>query len=215
MNSGIILDAGPLACESRKPGQVGNEAAIAIVAVPRCGSLFVEGQGDKPMDTFVIRPARETDCDTIVNLIRGLARYEHLEDQCIITPQLLKDSLFCKNPVCYSVVGFSVDDNKQEKPVAFALYFYNYSTFLGKKGLYLEDVFVLPEERRKGYGKKLLNYLAKVAKENDCGRFEWSVLDWNQSAIDFYQGLGAKVLPDWRICRVTGQELDKLAGAKS
>lgn len=166
------------------------------------------------MNTFSIRSARKEDCETIVSLIRALARYEHLEDQCIITPQLLCDSLFCESPVCHSVLGVINDELAKEKPVAFALYFYNYSTFLGKKGLYLEDVFVLPEYRGRGYGKQLLRHLARIAKENDCGRFEWAVLDWNQPAINFYQKLGAQVLPDWRICRLTGERLDSFASSK-
>ncbi len=98
-----------------------------------------------------------------------------------------------------------------EIPVGFALYFFNYSTFLSRRGLYLEDLFVVPQFRGKGYGKRIMQFLAKTAVEKGCGRFEWSVLDWNQPAINFYQKIGAVVMPDWRICRMTGESLKSFA----
>ena len=102
---------------------------------------------------------------------------------------------------------------EDERPVAFALYFHNFSTFLARRGLYLEDLFVVPEARGRGYGKALMRHVARVAVERGCGRFEWAVLDWNQPAIDFYRSLGAEVLPDWRICRMTGAALAALGAS--
>ena len=99
-----------------------------------------------------------------------------------------------------------------ERPVGFALYFYNFSTFLTRRGLYLEDLFVVEDARRRGYGKAIIRHLAQKALDEGCGRFDWSVLDWNQPAIDFYEGLGAEVLPDWRICRLSGEALLRAAG---
>ena len=148
------------------------------------------------MDNFNIRNARPQDCPVIAELIRGLAHYEKLDDQCQVTPELLEKCLF---------------GDKPEKPVSFALYFYNFSTFLARKGLYLEDIFVLPEYRHRGIGKKMMNYLAAKAVADGCGRFEWSVLDWNQPAIDFYESIGATVMQEWRICRLTGEKLEQFA----
>lgn len=166
------------------------------------------------MDNFSIRAARPQDCPVIVEMIRGLAHYENLDDQCKITAEQLEKSLFSDKPDCYSVIGWTKDKDGSEKPVCFALYFYNYSTFLGRKGLYLEDIYVLPDFRHHGIGKKIMNYLACKAVEEGCGRFEWSVLDWNQPAIDFYESLGATVMPDWRICRLTGEKLETFGASK-
>ena len=146
------------------------------------------------MDNFNIRNARPQDCPVIAELIRGLAHYEKLDDQCQVTPELLEKCLFGDKPECYAVVGWITEEDGTEKPVSFALYFYNFSTFLARKGLYLEDIFVLPEYRHRGIGKKMMNYLAAKAVEDGCGRFEWSVLDWNQPAIDFYESIGATVM---------------------
>ena len=118
----------------------------------------------------------------------------------------LAQDLFGPRPAAEALLVESED-----QPVAFALFFHNYSTFLTQPGLYLEDIFVLPDFRRRGIGKALLREIAKIARARDCGRFEWSVLDWNASAIGFYQSLGASVLPDWRICRVAGAELEALS----
>lgn len=165
------------------------------------------------MTTFQIRSVQKDDCPTLVSLIRGLARYEKLEDQCVITAEQLEDNLFGSHRLISAVLGVEVDDSGKEEPVAFALYFYNFSTFLGKRGLYLEDIYVVPKARHKGYGKRIMRRLAKIAIEEGCGRFDWSVLDWNQPAIDFYESVGAKVLPDWRICRLTGEMLTKFASS--
>jgi GNAT superfamily N-acetyltransferase len=122
------------------------------------------------------------------------------------TEEGLQASLFGPRPAAEVVIA-----RIEGQPVGFAVYFHNYSTFVGRPGLYLEDLFVLPDSRGKGYGKALMLHLARLAVERGCGRFEWSVLDWNQPSIEFYQSLGAELLPDWRICRVTGTALSQLA----
>jgi GNAT superfamily N-acetyltransferase len=154
----------------------------------------------------MIRPARPDDVPTILSLIRELARYERLEHEVVGTEGNLREHLFGTPPRAEVLL---VED--AGTLAAFALFFHNYSTFLCKPGIYLEDLFVLPEHRRKGHGKALLSALAQVAKERGCGRFEWSVLEWNEPAIAFYRSLGAKLLDDWRTFRVTGQALDDLA----
>ena len=156
----------------------------------------------------MIRPARPEDVPAILSLIRALARYEKLEHEVVGTEADLREHLF-GSPARAEVA--LVEDGGDV--AAFALFFPNYSTFLCKPGLYLEDLFVLPDHLRKGYGKALLGHLARVAVERGCGRFEWAVLDWNEPAIAFYRSLGAKMQEDWRIFRVTGEALDRLAGA--
>jgi len=153
-----------------------------------------------------IRLATAEDCALILTFIKGLAEYEKLADQVVATEQKLAETLFGDKPAAEVVIA-----EYQGKPAGFALFFHNYSTFLAQPGLYLEDLFVLPAFRGKNLGKLLLSYLAKLAVERGCGRFEWSVLDWNQPAIDFYQSQGAALLDDWRITRVTGAELTALA----
>jgi GNAT superfamily N-acetyltransferase len=150
--------------------------------------------------------ARAEDVPDILRFIRGLAQFEKLEREVQATEELLRESLFGARPRA-EVVFFEEDSRR----VAFALFFHNYSTFLGRPGLYLEDLFVIPEARGKGYGKRLLAYLAKLAVERGCGRFEWSVLDWNESAIRLYAALGAKPLSDWTGQRLTGDALRALA----
>ncbi|HEX8010553.1 MAG TPA: GNAT family N-acetyltransferase [Casimicrobiaceae bacterium] len=139
-------------------------------------------------------------------MIEALAEYENLRHLCVATEAGLRTALFGERPAAEVVLGW-----EGASPVAFALFFHNFSTFLGRKGLYLEDLFVRPGSRRRGYGRALLVHLARLAVERGCGRFEWAVLDWNASAIGFYQSLGATVLPDWRISRVTGSALENLA----
>lgn len=156
----------------------------------------------------LIRLATEADIPLILSFIQGLAEYEQLADQVVATEQKLRETLFSSQPAAEVVIA-----EYEGQPAGFALFFHNYSTFLAQPGLYLEDLFVLPAFRGKGLGKLLLSYLAKLALERHCGRFEWSVLDWNQPAIDFYQAQGAKVLSDWRITRVTGAELVALAAS--
>jgi len=141
-------------------------------------------------------------------MIRALAEFEQLSHLCVATEESLHAALFGPSPGVEVLVGWET-----RTAVAFALFFHNFSTFLGRKGLYLEDLFVQPAYRGHGYGKALLIRLAQIAVARDCGRFEWAVLDWNTAAIGFYQSLGAAVLPDWRISRVAGAALTQLAGA--
>jgi ribosomal protein S18 acetylase RimI-like enzyme len=155
---------------------------------------------------FRIEAARPQDCAVLVELIRALAEYEKLAHLVQATEEQVCAELFGPAPVIEAVIGWE-DARGGTRAVAFALYFHNYSTFLARRGLYLEDLFVVPEARRRGYGKALMRHLARTAVERGCGRFEWSVLDWNQPAIDFYESLGAEVMADWRICRMTGEPL--------
>jgi GNAT superfamily N-acetyltransferase len=157
--------------------------------------------------TIVIRPATPTDLSLILSFIRGLAEYEWLLDECVATEDLLREHLFGARPYCEVVIA---EDG--EGPAGFALFFHNYSTFLAKPGIYLEDIFVRPERRGHGLGKALLVHLAKLAVERGCGRLEWSVLDWNEPSIGFYRSLGARLMDEWTICRVSGEALEELAG---
>ena len=154
-----------------------------------------------------IVPATEADVPLILRLISALGEYERLSHQVVATEAALRETLFGEKPAAEVVIAY-VDD----VPAGFALWFHNYSTFLAKRGLYLEDLFVLPEWRGQGIGRRLLSHLARVAVERGCGRMEWSVLDWNESAIGFYRNLGATLLEDWRICRLTGETLATLGG---
>src|SRR5690242_12691633 len=152
-----------------------------------------------------IRAATAADVPLILDFIRGLAEYERLLDQVEATEEHLRASLFPGTggtPAAHCVIG-SVDGT----PAGFALYFFNYSTFLARPGLYLEDLFVKPEHRGAGLGKALLLHLAALARERGCGRMEWAVLDWNEPAIGFYEAIGAKRLLDWQICRLDRETL--------
>jgi len=142
----------------------------------------------------------------ILGMIEALAEYEKLRHLCVATEAGLRVALFGARPAAEVVLGW-----EGSTPVAFALFFHNFSTFLGRKGLYLEDLFVQPAFRRRGYGRALLVHLARIAVARDCGRFEWAVLDWNAPALIFYESLGAALLPDWRINRLTGAALEQLA----
>jgi GNAT superfamily N-acetyltransferase len=153
-----------------------------------------------------IVPATERDVPLILQFIRGLAEYERLSHEVTATEQGLRESLFGRHPAAEVVLCYV-----GEEPAGFALFFHNYSTFVGKPGLYLEDLFVLPTFRGRGCGKALLAYLAKLAVDRNCGRFEWTVLDWNEPAIGFYKRLGARLLDDWRVCRMSGEALRNLA----
>lgn len=155
---------------------------------------------------FTLRHANQKDVPLILDLIRGIAKYEKLSHEVVATEALLKENLFGERKYAEVVLGF-----EGNTPVGFALFFHNFSTFTGKPGLYLEDLFVYEEYRGKGYGKVLLLYLALIAEERACGRMEWVVLDWNQPAIDFYNSLGAKQMNDWIITRVDGKDISKLA----
>ena len=152
-----------------------------------------------------VRFATREDVPVIVSLIRELAVYERLEHLATATPARLEPQLFGANPACECLIA-----EQDGEPAGFALFFHNFSTFLCQKGLYLEDLFVLPAARGTGLGKLLLQRLAQIAVERDCGRFEWSVLDWNVDAQAFYKRMGATMLDDWRICRVTGEALQAL-----
>ena len=153
-----------------------------------------------------LRPATPADLPAIVGLITELAVFEKLEHLVVVTPESLRPHLFGDRPVAECVVG-----EADGRVVAFALFFTNFSTFLGKPGLYLEDLYVQPAHRGTGLGRALLQHLGALAVARGCGRFEWSVLDWNERAIRFYEAMGATVMPDWRICRVTGPALDAFA----
>jgi len=155
--------------------------------------------------TLNIRPAELADIPVIAELIRGLARYEKLEDQVSMTEERLGQSLFGNHR--YAETLLAEDDGN---PVGFALFFHNFSTFLGLPGVYLEDLFVLPERRGKGVGRALFGELARLAVERGCGRLEWSVLDWNRDAIGFYERLGAKPNSEWTVYRLTGEALTSL-----
>jgi GNAT superfamily N-acetyltransferase len=154
-----------------------------------------------------LRLATPDDVPVILDFIRALARYEKLEHQVTADEARLRESLFGPRPAAEALLGYS-----GAEPVAFAVFFHNFSTFLGRRGLYLEDVFVKPECRGQGHGRTILRYLARLAVERGCGRFEWTVLDWNTPAIEFYRAQGADVLPDWRVCRVTGDALIRMSG---
>lgn len=155
---------------------------------------------------FSIRAATEDDIPLILYFIRELAEYERLAERVVATEEALRRTLF-GNPRFAEVIIAEADD----QPVGFALFFHNYSTFLGAPGIYLEDLFVEPEHRGRGYGKALLAHLAHLAKERECGRVEWAVLEWNEASINFYRRIGARSLDDWRIFRLTGDALDALA----
>jgi GNAT superfamily N-acetyltransferase len=155
---------------------------------------------------LVVRLAEPNDCSVIFELIQALAEYEKLSHAVTGNPEALKEHLFGTPRYVEAAIAEYVG-----QAVGFALFFRNYSTFLTKPGIYLEDLFVLPEYRRKGIGKALLTKLAQIAIERDCGRLEWSVLDWNESAQAFYRHMGAAILDEWRICRVMGDELTYLA----
>jgi GNAT superfamily N-acetyltransferase len=159
------------------------------------------------MSELRIAAALPADVPCILDMIRGLAEYERLSHICVATAADIHAALFGERPTAEVVLAW-----EGSAVAGFALFFHNFSTFLGRPGLYLEDLYVQPEFRRRGYGRALLLYLARLAVERRCGRFEWSVLDWNAPAIGFYQALGASVLPDWRITRVTGPALERMAG---
>ena len=168
-------------------------------------ALTTLGSGAPDAD---VRAATRADVPVIVELIRELAVYEKLEHLATATPARLEAELFGDEPTCECLIG-----ERDGEPVGFALFFHNFSTYLCRKGLYLEDLFVRPTARGTGMGKLLLQRLAQIAVERDCGRFEWSVLDWNVDAQAFYRRMGATMLPDLRICRVAGDALQALGAA--
>jgi GNAT superfamily N-acetyltransferase len=157
---------------------------------------------------LTITIATRNDVPLILTFIKALAEYERLADSVVATEDILRETLFGARAYAECVIA-----RYDGAPAGFALFFHNYSTFLGRPGIYLEDLFVKPELRGKGVGRALLQYLAKVAVDRNCGRLEWSVLDWNESAIGFYKLLGAEPLEDWTIFRVKGDALKRLAGS--
>ena len=158
------------------------------------------------LNAFSIRQAVPADVTLILQFIKKLGAYEKLSHEVVATEEKLRKTLF-EQKMAEVIIG-----EYQGEPVGFALFFHNYSTFLGQAGIYLEDLFIDPGMRGKGFGKKMLAHLAKLAVERDCGRLEWSCLDWNEPSICFYKGLGAKALEDWTIFRVTGETLREMAG---
>ena len=159
----------------------------------------------RPM--FAIREATPDDVALILRFIRELAEYERLRDRCIATEERVRETLFGARRYAEVIIG-----EEDGVPAGFALFFHNYSTFLARPGIYLEDLYVTPEARGRGYGKALLQRLAQLAVERECGRVEWAVLTWNAPSIAFYESLGAVPLDDWRIFRLTGDALERLAG---
>ena len=159
--------------------------------------------------TFRIEAARERDVPLILRLIKGLAEYEKLADEVRATENRLRESLFGPTPDAEVIIAYA-----DAEPVGFALFFHNYSTFLGRRGLYLEDLFIVPEWRGRGAGRALLSRLAQIAAERGCGRFEWAVLNWNEPAIGFYKKLGATPLDDWTVFRLVGEPLARLADSQ-
>jgi GNAT superfamily N-acetyltransferase len=153
-----------------------------------------------------IHPATRADVPALLDLIRGLAEYERLAHLVAADAALLERELFAPGAVAEAVIGFA-----DGAPAGFAVYFHNFSTFLGRRGLYLEDLFVLPGHRGRGYGRALLLHVARIAHARGCGRFEWMALDWNAPAIGFYKALGAVEMAEWRLFRVTGEALARLA----
>jgi GNAT superfamily N-acetyltransferase len=155
---------------------------------------------------FRIEPATARDVPLILKFIKGLAEYERLTHEVIATEESLRGTLFGPRPFAEVVIGYAAAE-----PAGFALFFHNYSTFLGRPGIYIEDIFVLPEWRRKGLGRQILVYVARLAVERNCGRVEWSVLDWNEPAIRFYRRLGARPMDEWTVYRLTGEALERVA----
>jgi GNAT superfamily N-acetyltransferase len=159
---------------------------------------------------FRLRTATAADVPVILHGIRALAEYERLAHECVATEALLHETLFGPNPVAEVVLAFD-----GETPAGYALWFRSYSTFLARPGIYLEDLFVYPEFRKRGLGRQLLVHLARIALERGYGRMEWAVLDWNENALRFYRSLGAVTVDGWELCRVTGDALPALAGRAS
>lgn len=159
------------------------------------------------MSDFIIRVAREEDTSLVLRFIKELADYEQLLHEVVATEEILYESLFVKK-TAEVIIG-----EYQGKPIGFALFFHNFSTFLGRAGLYLEDLYITPNMRGKGYGKIMLAYLAKLAVERKCGRLEWWCLDWNQASIDFYKKMGAIPMDEWTVFRLTDDALIKMANS--
>mgnify|MGYP004692027311 FL=1 len=158
------------------------------------------------MSDVTFRYAKREDAELILKFIKDLARYEKMENEVVSTKELLEEWLFEKEK---AEVIFALSDGKE---IGFALFFHNFSTFLGRAGIYLEDLYVMPEYRGKGYGKAILKKLAEIAIERGCGRLEWWCLNWNKPSIDFYLSLGAEPMKDWTVYRISGKTLEDMAG---
>jgi GNAT superfamily N-acetyltransferase len=156
-----------------------------------------------------IRFARREDAALLAEFICALAEYERLSDECFVTREKIETTMFGENPRAEALIA-----HLDGAPAGFALFFHNYSTFLTQPGLYLEDLFVKPDFRRRGIGAALFNRLAQIACERKCGRFEWSALDWNTPAIEFYKKMGARAMAEWTVFRLTGSALEQYADAK-
>jgi GNAT superfamily N-acetyltransferase len=156
--------------------------------------------------SFKIRPALEEDAPVILSLIKELAEYEHLSHEVVATESGIRKTLFGERPFAETLIG-----EYEGLPISFALFFYNFSTFLGKPGIYLEDLYVRPTHRGKGFGSKMLAHIAALARDRDCGRFEWSVLNWNTPAIKTYEKLDATPMKEWILYRLNGEALNRLA----
>ena len=174
-----------------------------VVDTPHCAC---EESPTMPVDFLKIRPAIEADVPLLLEFIRGLAEYEKLLDQVVATGEVVRESLFGEQPAAEALIG-----EWEGEPATFAVYFQNFSTFTGRAGLYLEDLFVKPEYRQRGIGKLMLKHLAGIAVERGCPRFEWVALDWNEPAIEFYEGLGAEKMSDLRLFRMSVKPLKQLA----
>ncbi len=161
-----------------------------------------------PVPGFEIRPATEADAPVILSFVKQLAEYEKLAHEVAATESAIRETLFGSRRIGEVAIGYF-----ETKPVGFVLFFHNYSTFLGRPGLYIEDLFVEEVYRRRGFGRALLLYVARLAQERRCGRLEWSVLNWNEPAIEFYKKLGAVSMSDWTVYRITGENLRRLANS--
>jgi GNAT superfamily N-acetyltransferase len=162
------------------------------------------------MTNLRIVPATSSDVPILLKLIRALGEYERLSHEIVATEEGLRMWLFGDRPAAEVILAV-VDD----AVVGFALFFHNFSTFLGRPGLYLEDLFVTPEWRGHGIGQRLLVHLAELAVQRGCGRMEWTVLDWNETALRFYERMGARVMKEWKLCRLTGESLEQVAAGRS
>ena len=163
-------------------------------------------RSETAIPNFRIEETKPQDVSLILSFVRELAEYERLSQSVTATEDDLREALFGERPVAFAVIGYYEDE-----PVSFALFFHNFSTFIGRPGLYLEDLYVRPHMRGRGFGRAMLVYLAQVARERRCGRMEWAVLNWNEPAIRFYKSLGARPLDDWIVFRLHEDVLDKLA----
>lgn len=191
-----------------KSGLQGSFAGNNLARVASIRALKTISTSMKEATDFIIRRACVEDVPVILHLIRDLATYERAPDEVTATEEQLVDVLFGERPAAEVLLAF-----EGKLPVGFAVFFYNFSTWLGRPGLYLEDLFVKLEKRGKGYGRALLVALAKIARDRGCGRMEWAVLDWNEPAIKFYRALGAKPMDEWTVFRLTPEEIAKLAYA--